>query len=75
MHVDWSCSMKSYSTCDRCQSTVDSEDLYWNEDHAPLCEDYVMPLEYESVCGECFNKLIDSGLARWKTEVELANRK
>ena len=49
--------------------------MYWNEDHAPLCEDYVLPFDYEAVCADCFNKLLDKGEARWKDESELANRK
>jgi len=61
-------------SCDRCRDKVPSETLFWNEDHCSMSEDYILPHEYEAVCYDCFHKLIKDGLARWKTEVELANR-
>ena len=65
----------SHTLCDCCNKDTPSDHMYWNEDHAPLCEDYVLPFEFEAVCADCFNMLIDKGEARWKDEVELANRK
>ena len=67
--------MMSHVLCDCCNVDTPSDHMYWNEDHAPLCEDYILPFEYEAVCADCFNKLIDKGEARWKDESELANRK
>tara|TARA_Y100000592_G_C5350186_1_gene258481 strand:+ start:56 stop:274 length:219 start_codon:yes stop_codon:yes gene_type:complete len=64
-----------YVRCDRCHVDTPTMDMYWNEDHAPLCEDYVLPFDFEAVCGVCFNELIDKGEARWKTKVELAKNK
>jgi len=64
-----------YVKCDRCQVDTVTTDMYWNEDYAPLCEDYILPPAYESVCGSCFELLLSDGTARWKTQLELANRK
>ena len=61
--------------CDRCGEDTPTTDMYWNEDYAPLCEDYILPPAYESVCGSCFELLLSDGTARWKTQLELANRK
>ena len=50
-------------------------EMYWNEDYAPMCEDYILPPGFEAVCSSCFDLLIKEGSARWKSELELANRK
>tara|TARA_Y100000289_G_C3808551_1_gene92563 strand:+ start:255 stop:473 length:219 start_codon:yes stop_codon:yes gene_type:complete len=64
-----------YVRCDRCQVDTPTKDMYWNEDYAPMCEDYILPPAYESVCSSCFELLLSDGTARWKTQLELANRK
>ena len=66
---------ESHVLCDRCGEDTPTTDMYWNEDFAPMCEDYLLPPAYEAVCSYCFDLLIKEGSARWKSELELANRK
>ena len=61
--------------CDRCGEDTPTTDMYWNEDYAPICEDYLLPPGFEAVCSSCFDLLINEGSARWKSELELANQK
>ena len=64
-----------YVRCDRCHVDTPTKDMYWNEDYAPMCEDYILPTGFEAVCSSCFEMLIKEGSARWKSELELANQK
>ena len=64
-----------YTRCDRCGEDTPTNEMYWNEDYAPMCEDYILPTGFEAVCSSCFEMLIKVGSARWKSELELANRK
>ena len=66
---------ESHVLCDRCGEDKPTTDMYWNEDYAPMCEDYILPTGFEAVCSSCFEMLIKEGSARWKSELELANRK